>query len=55
MVGEGADDADRLLETMFDLEAQAVEANDFGGTQGRVLHSALLGDDLSAISAGHFF
>ena len=36
MVGEGADDAYRLLEAMFDLETQAVEANDFNGTQGRI-------------------
>ena len=36
VVGERAEQPHRLLERVFDLEAQAVEANDLDGRQGSV-------------------
>src|SRR6202007_1996914 len=36
MIGEGSDQADRLLEAVLDLEAQAVKINDVGSAKGEV-------------------
>ena len=36
MIREGADNANRLLEAVFDLEAQAIETNDVDATEGCV-------------------
>jgi len=36
MVGEGADDADRLLKAVFYFESQTVETNNLYGAQGRI-------------------
>ena len=33
MIGEGADNPNRLLEAVFDFEAQTVKANDVDGAQ----------------------